>query len=220
MIADLALYLVTDSKIAARAGHGIVEVVCAATRNGVTAVQVREKNASAREFLDTVLRIAEVIPEGVSLIVNDRVDVFLAARAAGASVAGVHVGQSDLPPAVVRDLIGPDALLGLSASTVGQLATAREVGRVDYVGIGALNPTVTKDDAPAPLGHTAFARLVAATELPVVAIGGVTRRDISVLRVAGVAGAAVVSAICAAADPAGAARDLRAEWDAARKADP
>ncbi|MDY0829617.1 thiamine phosphate synthase [Microbacterium sp. BG28] len=215
MNADLSLYLVTDAGIAAAAGHDIVDVVRQATANGVTAVQLREKDASARHFLDTVTRVSDVLPEGVALLVNDRVDVFLAARQAGVRVSGVHVGQTDLPPGAVRALIGDDAILGLSAATPEQLAAASGGDAVDYVGIGALHATATKRDAPPPLGHERFARLVAASALPAVAIGGVSAADLGPLRRAGAAGAAVVSAICGAGDPADAARMLRAAWDAA-----
>jgi thiamine-phosphate pyrophosphorylase len=216
VIPDLSVYLVTDARLVAAAGHDLVELVRAATGNGVTAVQVREKDAPAGVFLDTVLRIADVIPGDVALIVNDRVDVFLAARAAGAPVAGVHVGQSDLPVASVRELIGPDAILGLSAATDEQLChAAASPARVDYVGVGALHATSTKKDAPAPLGHDRFARLVALSGLPSVGIGGVTQTDLPQMRSAGAAGAAVVSAICSADQPAEAARQLRAAWEAA-----
>lgn len=216
MNVDLSIYLVTDAALAAAAGRGLVDVVRAAGENGVTAVQVREKEASARVFLDTVLRIADVLPAGVALLVNDRVDVFLAARAAGAAVAGVHVGQSDLPVEAVRDLIGPDAVLGLSASTPEQLRRAAAGrARVDYVGIGAVHATTTKRDAPAPLGLDGFAHLVSASALPAVGIGGVGAGDLLAMRSAGAAGAAVVSAICAAPDPARAARELRAAWESA-----
>ncbi len=213
MNADLSLYLVTDSALAAEAGHDLVAVVRAAVEGGVTAVQVREKSAPAAVFLDTVRRIAAIAPEHVAVIVNDRVDVFLAARAAGARVAGVHVGQSDLPIEAVRSMIGAAAILGLSASTEEQLSVAASsVAMVDYVGIGALHATATKPDAPSPLGHARFAQLVARSERPAVAIGGVTRSDLPALRAAGAAGAAVVSAICSAPDPEAAARGLREIW--------
>ncbi|AYG02191.1 thiamine phosphate synthase [Gryllotalpicola protaetiae] len=216
MNADLSVYLVTDAGIAAAAGHDLVEVVQAATAAGVTAVQIREKQASARRFFDTVIRASKVIPDHVALIVNDRVDVFLAARDAGVRVSGVHVGQSDLPAVAVRHLIGADAIVGLSAETPEQLAAAAESGVVDYVGVGSLHATATKSDAPPPLGHDGFARLLAQhSTLPVVAIGGVTAADLRVLRKAGAAGAAVVSPICGADDPRQAARALRAAWDAA-----
>jgi thiamine-phosphate pyrophosphorylase len=216
MKVDLSLYLVTDSAQAAAAGHDLVNVVKQAVAGGVTAVQVREKDASAREFLNTVLAVADVLPESVALFVNDRVDVFLAARATGRRITGVHVGQSDLPVRAVRDLVGADAVIGLSASTDRQLHSASSTpGLVDYVGIGALRATRTKLDAPAALGITEFARLVRLSELPAVAIGGISQRDLAPIRMRGAAGAAVVSAICAAADPEAAARELRAAWGAA-----
>jgi thiamine-phosphate pyrophosphorylase len=212
---DLSLYLVTDSAQAKTAGHTIVDVVRDAVAGGVTAVQVREKDASARQFLDLVLAIADVLPPHVALIVNDRVDVYLSAIAAGRRVTGVHVGQSDLPVDAVRELIGPDALLGLSASTDEQLRLAASIsGQVNYVGIGALHPTRTKRDAPTALGIAEFTRLVSVSTLPAVAIGGVTHLDLAAIRASGAAGAAVVSAICAAPDPKAAARELRAAWGA------
>lgn len=214
MTADLSVYLVTDSAAASVAGHDLVRLVGEVTRAGVSAVQVREKDAPAAVFLEAVLRISEVLPEDVALIVNDRVDVFLAARSAGARVTGVHVGQSDLPVEAVRSLVGPGALVGVSASTAEQLRTAASSpARVDYVGVGALHPTRTKSDAPPALGHAGFARLIQTTPLPAVAIGGVGPADLQALRRAGAAGAAVVSGLCSAADPAGAARDLRAAWE-------
>ena len=212
---DLSLYLVTDSAQAAAAGRSIVDVVRRAVSGGVSAVQVREKETSGREFLDIVLRIADVLPDTVALIVNDRVDVFLAARAAGRRLAGVHVGQSDLPVGVVRALIGGDAVIGLSASTDAELRRAADdPALVDYVGIGALHATRTKNDAPPALGLVEFARLVGVSTLPAVAIGGVGLRDLAALRERGAAGVAVVSAICAAPHPEQAARELRAAWGA------
>ncbi|WP_307812576.1 thiamine phosphate synthase [Phycicoccus sp. CSK15P-2] len=205
----------TDSRLAAEAGHDLVDVVRDGVGNGVTAVQVREKYAPARVFLDTVLRIADVLPEPVTLVVNDRVDVFLAARAAGARVGGVHVGQQDLPPETVRELVGPDALLGLSAATENELRAAVESpALVDYVGVGTLRGTATKTDAPPPLGHAGMARVAGTCGLPVVAIGGVRQDDLPALRAAGVAGAAVASGLCSAPDVAAAARDLRTAWEA------
>lgn len=214
MTIDLSLYLVTDSVLARAAGHDVVDVVVGAVAGGVTAVQVREKDASAAQFLALVLRVAEVIPAGVALFVNDRVDVFLAARAAGAHVTGVHVGQSDLAVDDVRAIAGSGAVIGVSAVTPAEFERARSTG-ADYIGVGAVHTTLTKSDAPRPLGAAGIARRVAATDLPVVAIGGVSASDLAPLRRAGAAGAAVVSAICAAPDPERAARALRAAWDEA-----
>lgn len=210
---DLSVYLVTDTAQCAARGRSVAETVALAVAGGVTAVQIREKDAAGREFLRTVLDVAAVLPERVALIVNDRVDVFLAARAAGARVTGVHVGQSDLPAASVRRMIGADAVLGLSAATPEELrAAARDAARVDHVGIGALHATRTKADAPPPLGHDGFARLARLSTLPAVAIGGVLPEDLPLLRAAGAAGAAVVSGICATTDPTTAAGTYADAW--------
>jgi thiamine-phosphate pyrophosphorylase len=213
MSLDLSIYLVTDTAIAAAAGHPVLSVVREAVAGGVTVVQLREKHASAREFLDLVCSVSDEVGESVTVLVNDRVDVYLAARRLGARVGGVHLGQSDLPPALARELIGPDAVLGLSASTHEQLLEAEnDPGAIDYVGIGALHATTTKTDAPRPLGLDAFAALAASTRLPAVAIGGIGLADIAPLRRAGAAGAAVVSALCSAPNPRETARALAREW--------
>ncbi|MEU1621631.1 thiamine phosphate synthase [Streptomyces sp. NPDC005722] len=210
---DLSVYLVTDAALCRARGRGVAETVARAVAGGVTAVQIREKHADGGDFLRTVTEVAAVLPRRVALIVNDRVDVFLAARARGVHVTGVHVGQSDLPPADVRELIGPDAVLGLSAATPAELlAAARDPAGVHHVGIGALHATRTKADAPPSLGHDGFARLARLSALPAVAIGGVEPADLPRLREAGAAGAAVVSGICAADDPGAAAREYAAAW--------
>ncbi|EPR75425.1 Thiamin-phosphate pyrophosphorylase [Leifsonia rubra CMS 76R] len=210
---NLSTYLVTDSVQARAASHDLVDLVSAAVDGGVTIVQLREKDLRAREFLDVVLRVSSAVGTKVPVLVNDRVDVYLAARERGARVAGVHVGQSDLPSAAVRALIGEEAILGLSASTPEQLEDAGlAAAGVDYVGIGALHPTATKKDAPDALGHERLAELVALSPLPTVAIGGIGVDDLPLLRAAGADGAAVVSAICGAADPRAAARALAVAW--------
>jgi thiamine-phosphate diphosphorylase len=208
---DLSIYLVTDAGQVARRGRDLVDVVAAAVAGGVTAVQVREKDASSRDLLATVTRVAGVLPPGVALIVNDRVDVFLAARAAGVQVDVVHIGQDDLPLDLVRSIVGPSVVVGVSAATPDELVAA---DGADYVGIGALHATSTKVDAPPPLGLDGFARLAATTRRPAVAIGGVTPADLPGLRAAGAAGAAVVSAVCDADDPRAAATALADAWRA------
>jgi thiamine-phosphate pyrophosphorylase len=206
---DLSIYLVTDAGQVARRGRDLVDVVAAAVAGGVTAVQVREKDAPARALLTTVTRVSDALPDGTALFVNDRVDVFLAARAQGVRVTGVHIGQDDLPLAVVRTLVGPSAVIGVSAAAPDQIAAA---AGADYVGIGALHATRTKPDAPPALGLDGFTRLAALTPLPSVAIGGVTAADLPGLRAAGAAGAAVVSAVCDADDPRAAAAALSTAW--------
>ena len=199
---DLSVYLVTDEDQCRSRGRDVLATVAAAVDGGVTCVQLRAKDADGGPFLTQV-----------PVIVNDRVDVFLAARDLGAPVAGVHLGQSDLPADVARRLIGDDAYLGLSAATPDELRAAREQGACDHVGIGVVRATATKTDAPQSLGVDGVARMAALTDLPAVAIGGVTAGDLPALRAGGLAGAAVVSAICLAEDPGRAAAALRRAWD-------
>jgi thiamine-phosphate pyrophosphorylase len=202
---DPTLYLVTDTALAG--ARGVPEVVRAAVAGGVTAVQVRDKTASRRELYALTLAVREVLEPGVALWVDDAVDVALLAGA-----DGVHVGQSDLPAAEVRALIGPDRLLGLSVASDDDLTAALALppGTVDVVGIGPVWATATKPDAaPAlgPEGVAALAGKAAAGGLRSVAIGGITLDRAAA--VAGVDGICVVSAVCAAPDPAAAARALR-----------
>lgn len=212
---DLSIYLVTDAAQCRAAGRTVHDTVAAAVSGGVTCVQVRQKTGSGRDFLDTVLRVAERVGDRATVLVNDRVDVYLAARQSDSRVHGVHIGQDDLPAEAVRTLIGPAAVLGLSAATPDELAQAADSSAsVDYVGIGALHSTATKGDAPQTLGIDGFADRARHTPLPAVAIGGMTRADMAPLRAAGAAGGAVVSAICSAQDPRRAAEDLARAWNA------
>jgi thiamine-phosphate pyrophosphorylase len=202
---DPTLYLVTDTALAG--ARGVPDVVRAAVAGGVTAVQVRDKTASRRELYQLTLAVREVLVPGVALVVNDAVDVALLAGA-----DGVHVGQSDLPAAEVRALIGPDRLLGLSVGTDDELAAALALppGTLDVVGLGPVWATPTKPEAATALGPGGVAALAgkaAAGGLRSVAIGGISPERAAA--VTGVDGICVVSAICAAPDPAAAARRLR-----------
>lgn len=200
---DLALYLVTDPVLVG--GRLLEEVVAAAVDGGATLVQLRDKTADTGALIRTAERLLAVLrPRGVPLLVNDRVDVALASGA-----EGVHLGQSDMPPATARRLLGEDAVIGLSISRAEELATA-DPGVVDYLGVGPVFATATKGDAAAPLGDEAIRRIVAGTDLPTVGIGGITAANAVRPRALGLGGVAVVSAICAAEDPAAAARALRA----------
>jgi thiamine-phosphate diphosphorylase len=213
--AQLRTYVVTDARAAGP--RDVLDVVRAAVAGGASAVQLREKTASARALFELVMRVAEVTAGHALLLVDDRVDVFLAARTAGARVDGVHLGQSDLPVGLARHLVGPEAVVGLTANTRAHLddVAALPGGTVDYLGVGVIRPTATKPDHPVPLGYEGFARIAAATPLPCVAIGGVTVADTRPLKAAGATGLAVVSAVCAAPDPARAARELAEAWEAA-----
>ncbi|UPO77062.1 thiamine phosphate synthase [Arthrobacter sp. Helios] len=220
---DLALntgiYLVTDT--AQCGARGVVDTVRAAVAGGIRTVQIREKHASAADFYALVLAVAQAVSDqaggGQTLVlVDDRVDIYLAAWAAGARVHGVHVGQSDLPAAAVRAIVGPDAVVGLTANTAAHLNAVRALtpGTVDHLGAGVIRPTSTKPDHPEPLGVAGFQAFAAESPVPCVAIGGIELADIPALRAAGASGAAVVSAICTAADPLRSARELVAAWNA------
>lgn len=217
----LAVYLVTDAALCAAAGRGVAATVTQAVAAGVRSVQVRAKDASGAAFLQDVAEVAEAIagaPGGrdCALIVNDRVDVALAAHALGVRVDGVHVGQGDLPASLVRAILWPGAVVGVSAATPDQIRAAEPFA--DYLGIGPLRDTATKPDADPALGLPRVAELAAASRLPAVTIGGVLADDLPRLRTAGLAGAAVVSGICAAPDAGAAARRYLDRWNAAAAA--
>lgn len=213
-MSDLGVYLVTDSTLCDRHGVGVVGVVRAAVDAGVRIVQVRDKRSSARDLLALTVAVADAVGDVARVVVDDRLDVALAARHAGHRVAGVHLGQSDVPVSAARALLGADGHVGLTANTVAHLDALARVprGTVDLLGVGVVHPTSTKPDHPPALGHDGFARLAAATDLPCVAIGGIGLDDVAPLRAAGAAGVAVVSGICAAPDPGAAAAALVSAW--------
>jgi thiamine-phosphate pyrophosphorylase len=199
---DLSLYLVLGAQDTGR--RPFEEIVLAAIEGGVTLVQLREKDAPTRVQLQHALRLKALLkPRGVPLIVNDRVDVALAAGA-----DGVHLGQDDLPPAEARRLVGPDMILGLSVGDRMEAAAA-DPALVDYAGIGPAFDTGTKADAGTGIGADGVARLRAEVALPSVAIGGIGPSNAAQLAGTGIEGLAVVSAICAAEDPKAAAQSIR-----------
>ena len=208
---DLSLHLVTDHRLPfAR----VVEVVDAAAGAGVGVIQFRDKTASGRALFDRATALADVIAGRAAFVIDDRVDIARAARDAGVRVDGVHLGQSDLPVASARRLLGTKSLIGWTANTPEHFAAADALppGTLDYLGVGVIRATSTKPDHPKPLGVHGFAALVASTVLPCVAIGGIGLDDIAALRRAGAAGVAVVSAVSGADDPAAASRALREAW--------
>ena len=198
---DLRLYLVTDEGLAA--GRSLADIVRRAVAGGVTCVQLRAKTASSRVLLQQAMELIDVIrPLGVPLIVNDRLDIALAAGA-----AGVHVGQEDLPCDVVRRLVPPGFCIGVSVSTLAEVRAAEAAG-ADYLGVSPVFDTPTKRDTPVATGLEGLRRIRAATRLPLVAIGGIHVDNAAAVRGAGADGLAVVSAIIAADDPTEAARQL------------
>lgn len=201
------LHLVTDQNLPL---DRLLAVVDAAADAGASVVQVRAKDASARSFTDAVVAISDTVAGRSTVLVNDRVDVALAARRAGARVDGVHLGQDDLDPVVARELLGPEAIIGLTAHTATHLhdVGALPTGTVDYLGVGLIRPTGSKADAPPVLGVDGFGEFAASAPLPCIAIGGILATDIPELIAVGAAGVAVVSAVCAATDPGAATTEF------------
>jgi len=200
-VVDWSLYVVTDRPLAR--GRLLEQVVEAALRGGATVIQLREKEASTREFIVLGRRLQELCrARQVPLIINDRLDVALAIEA-----DGVHVGQDDMPVALARRFLGPDRILGATASTP-QEARQAEADGADYLGCNAVFYTPTKTDTGTPLGIEGFRRLVQTVSIPVVAIGGIKATNAAELIRAGAAGVAVVSAVMAADDPEAAAREI------------
>ncbi|MDI3317618.1 MAG: thiamine phosphate synthase [Bacillota bacterium] len=208
----LAVYVITDREQAERqGGRKLLDVCRAALEAGAGTLQLRGKGWSGRELYELGLALRRLTEEaGALFLVDDRVDVAQAVRA-----DGVHVGQDDLPARVARAILGPGAIVGVSAATPEEARRAEADG-ADYVGAGSVWPTGSKADAGAPIGLEGLRAVVAATRLPVVAIGGVDAGRAREARAAGAAGVAVISAVMAAPDPARAVRELLAGTEGRR----
>ncbi|MFL5336025.1 MAG: thiamine phosphate synthase [Geminicoccaceae bacterium] len=204
------LYLITDRKLCA--GLGLERVVGEAVAGGVTMVQLRDDLTASSDLVALARRLKDMLePMGVPLIVNNRLEVALAADA-----NGLHVGQADITPLRARQELGQEAILGLSITDPNQLE-AVDATRVDYLGVGPIFATATKADAAPAIGQAGLAACRSRTALPIVAIGGLDHGNAEAVMRAGADGIAVVSAICGAVDPRAAARSLVATI---RKAQP
>lgn len=200
--AALRLYLLADSGLVPPAS--LPEVVSAALRGGVTAVQLRAKTATTLELLELARRLNAICHDAnVPFIVNDRVDVALAAEADGAHVG--HIGEEDLSPNDARRLLGPDAIVGVSVGTPQEAHMATSQG-ASYVSAGPMFATSTKSNAGPAAGEALLRGVRAATRLPLVVIGGITHQRSAALFAAGADGICVGAAILRAADPESAAR--------------
>lgn len=196
----LGLIVVTDADCG---GRDLVDVVRAALRGGAPAIQLRMKDAAARDMVEMAQALlAETRPAGALLFVNDRVDVAVIAGADGA-----HVGQDDLPVAAARRVSPPGFLLGVSAESV-ELALQAEAEGADYVGVGPVYATGSKADAGEPIGLGRIAEVAAAVKIPVVGIGGIAIGNARAVVQSGAAGVAVISAVMRADDPESATREL------------
>jgi thiamine-phosphate pyrophosphorylase len=195
------LYFVTDRGLCG--DKPIEDVVLGAIRGGAACVQLREKSAATRAFIEEARRIKELMaPFRVPLIINDRLDVALAVGA-----DGVHVGQDDMPYPIARKLLGPKAIIGLSVETWADVEQAETLD-VDYLGVSPVFATPTKTDIKEPWGLGGLARIRAFSRHPLVAIGGLNASNAEAVIMAGADGVAVVSAICSSPDPYAASREL------------
>ncbi|MEE9276490.1 MAG: thiamine phosphate synthase [bacterium] len=210
---DLTLLVVTDRAILARAsGMPLADAVRAAAAGGATAIQLREKEMEGADLLRLADELRAALEgSGCAFTVNDRLDVALACGA-----EGVHLGQSDLPLPRAREAAGGRLLFGVSAGRPEWAARAAREG-ADYIGVGPVHPTGSKENARAPIGPEGVAEAMArAPGIPAVAIGGMTAENLGPSIAAGASGVAVIGAVMGAPDPEGAAREIRRRIEEAR----
>ena len=202
---DLSLYLVTNNSEYEEKFLNIIEE---SLKGGVSVVQLREKKAETLDFYNLALKVKEITQKyNVPLIINDRVDIALAIDA-----DGVHVGQSDMPAKTARSMIGEDKILGVSAANIKEAKKAQR-DSADYIGVGAVYPTNTKDDATS-VPKKELKEIVKSVDIPVVAIGGITQENAHKLNDCGIDGLSVVSAIMEAKNPKIASENLLKEFKA------
>ena len=212
MPVDLRLNAIVDPERSG--GHDLADLARLCAQGGATLVQLRDKISETRAMVTRARAIKKALaPFNVPLVINDRVDVALAAGA-----EGVHVGQDDMAVEDARKLLGRDAIIGLSIKTVAE-AQAAPVELIDYVGSGGVYVTGSKQQKNAPIGREGLARVIAALhvrapKLPVCGIAGIDANNAAAVIEAGADGVAVISALSLAPDPAAAARVLRAIVDA------
>ncbi|EIM65375.1 thiamine phosphate synthase [Desulfobacter postgatei] len=212
-------------------GRPVAPIIRDAVDAGFTCVQIRSKTASARQLIELTGQASEVIAKTgksdiVTLLVNDRLDVVLAAKKQGIKVDGIHVGQTDIPVDVCREYLGPDAVVGLSARTheLFEYIKNADVSLIDYFGAGPVHETTTKPDSGLDVDGKRITRsieeittLSRLSSIPVVVGGGVKLADIPSLARTGVAGFFVVSAISEADDPGHEAANLVKTWNSHKR---
>lgn len=200
---DLLLYAVTDRHWLN--GRTLYSVVKESLDGGVTFLQLREKELDEVHFLEEAKELQQLCREyQVPFIVNDNVDIAISMNA-----DGVHVGQSDMEAGDVRAKLGPDKIIGVSAQTVEQAVLAEKHG-ADYLGVGAVFPTGSKEDAD-DVSYETLKAICEAVSIPVIAIGGITQENVKELAGSGICGIAVISAIYAQQDIRKASEDLKKE---------
>jgi thiamine-phosphate pyrophosphorylase len=207
---DYSLYLVTDRDLSL--GRSNLEVIQAAVRGGVTLVQLREKEATTKEFYQEGLKIrAYLKARDIPLIINDRIDMALALDA-----EGVHLGQEDMPIDAARKILGPQKIIGASVFTPEEAKIAEALG-ADYLGLSPIFATETKPELIQHLGIKGIPLLKEAVKIPVVGIGSMSESNAYEAVKAGLDGVAVVSAICSREDPRAAAEAIKKEVLRAKK---
>lgn len=195
------LHVLTDTVLQDRFSH--LELTELAISGGANTIQFRQKEGSTKELIEMARGMRHLCAEkGAVFIVNDRIDVAIAADA-----DGVHLGQDDFPIPLARKLLGPDRIIGGSAATPEEIEICIREG-ADYVGFGPIYPTGSKDDAGPVSGIDFLKRIVSSTPVPVIAIGGIDQQNATQVMGAGAFGIAVISAVCCRKDPKKAAREL------------
>ena len=195
------LHVLTDTVMQTRFSHS--DLARLALRGGADTIQFRQKTGSTREMIRIAAQMKQLCSDyGVPLIVNDRVDVAIAAEA-----DGVHLGQEDFPVPLARELLGEEKIIGASASDIIEGQKCLEEG-ADYIGFGPVYPTTSKDDAGAVKGVNTLTQIVEAVSAPIIAIGGISSNHVSEILQAGAHGIAVISSVCCQEDPEQATRAL------------
>ncbi|WP_144550084.1 thiamine phosphate synthase [Peribacillus simplex] len=196
---DLSLYLVTEESLAL---EELARIIAESVSGGVSIVQLREKNNSSLSFYKKASALKQLLNElSIPLIINDRVDIALAVAA-----DGIHIGQDDLPLPVVKQMVPEDMIVGVSVSTLEEALEAERNG-ADYIGVGSVFPTKTKQDATL-MAIGDLEEICRSVSIPAVAIGGITADNISTLSDSGLSGTAVISAIMNADSPKRASESL------------
>lgn len=189
---DYSLYVCTDRDIMTT--DTLEEAVELAIKGGATIIQLREKDCTSREFYELALSIKDITDAyEVPLIINDRLDIALAVHA-----DGVHLGQSDIPVQVARNVMGPNCIVGATANTLEKAKEAWQSG-ADYLGVGDVFGSATKNDTK-PVELKELKKICDTVKIPVVAIGGISKKNIHLLKDTGVAGVAVISAVLGQTD--------------------
>lgn len=211
---DLRCYVVTGNG----SQDDIVVTAAQAAAGGAGVIQVRSKPIGAGQLLKLAEKVSLAVAEAnpsTKILIDDRVDIAAILMRRGLPVHGVHVGQSDILVTDVRELLGPDAIIGLTTGTAELIQQANEYADIiDYVGAGPFRPTPTKDSGRDPIGLDGYPRLVELSQLPIVAIGDVQPADVTALASTGIAGVAMVRAFIEAPSATELAQQIIADFSA------